>query len=466
MNPHTDSIPSAPNQVGTARTRLGRLRHNSSLFWRTFALIAALILVSQLILLQTFGFITEAAEPERNLERMVDVVGKIRAIKSSYPPSEADRKFKELEAIANLHISPRRKTDHVVLPENDALLEMIQAHLIETLGDGTFVAVEVNQHKGLWLAFTADGEDCWVHLEATWGSLTQHNLYLFWGLVIASTSLIGSAILARYINRPIRDLKLATRRFEAGDFQGSRLDESVPSPEVRAVNQGFNRMATQLARAEQDKAVMLAGISHDLRTPLSRLRLDIELSVADEHSRSNMIADLEQMNNIIGKFMDYARSPNQTEVEPVSLLLCLEQCFTRISSSDREFMEIAHELTPEHIVMADPIELQRIIDNLLENALRYGRSADNRAYIGITIKSDSVYWIIEWRDFGKGVPPELLDQLTEPFFRADLARTYATGAGLGLTITEMAIRRMGGELLLANAPEGGLITTIKLRRAT
>ncbi|MFM2112215.1 MAG: hypothetical protein RLZZ271_875 [Pseudomonadota bacterium] len=463
MKPQADTSIPPPGRPQSIKAALERL-NTHSLFWRTFALIAALLLGSQLVLFETFGSVYERASPEKNLERMVDLVERIRDIKSRHPPAATRAQIDVLEREERVRIVPRTRSDEVILPKSDVLLKMVEDHLINALGSGTYVAMQVNGHKGVWLAFAATGEDCWLHMEAAWGSLDLHNWHIFLGIMNLLASITGAVIVARYINRPIRDLKRATHRIEAGDFRGSRLDESVPSPEVRVVNQGFNRMATQLARADEDRVVMLAGISHDLRTPLSRLRLDVELTVQDEQSRNNMIEDLDQMNSIISKFMDYARSPSTTEVRPVSLMDCLQQCYARLNQKDQ--LEIAHELKPEHKVLADPIELQRVFDNLLENALHYGRSADGRTYIGITVQPAGEYWRIEWRDFGKGVPPALLEKLTEPFFRADQARTHATGAGLGLTITKLALRRMGAEVSLSNAPEGGLVTTIKLRRAT
>ena len=124
-------------------------------------------------------------------------------------------------------------------------------------------------------------------------------------------------MIARLINRPLKQLSFAASRIRDGDFD-SRLDENTLTSEIREVNIGFNRMARELAKVEEDRAVMLAGISHDLRTPLARLRLETEMSVADEEAKRNMAADIDQLDAIIDKFMDYAR-PGETQLAPVHL---------------------------------------------------------------------------------------------------------------------------------------------------
>jgi two-component system osmolarity sensor histidine kinase EnvZ len=110
-------------------------------------------------------------------------------------------------------------------------------------------------------------------------------------------------------------LSFAASRIRGGDLD-SRLDENTLTSEIREVNMGFNRMARELARVEEDRAVMLAGISHDLRTPLARLRLETEMSVDDEEAKRNMAMDIDQLDAIIDKFMDYAR-PGETQLRPV-----------------------------------------------------------------------------------------------------------------------------------------------------
>jgi two-component system, OmpR family, osmolarity sensor histidine kinase EnvZ len=208
---------------------------------------------------------------------------------------------------------------------------------------------------------------------------------------------------------------------------------------------------------------MLAGISHDLRTPLARLRLETEMSVEDEEAKRNMAMDIDQLDAIIDKFMDYAR-PGETLLTPVhvSTLLDREAGVFRDPSQIKVTSRVPIGVT----VMADETELGRVFLNLFENARRYGRGTySGVAEVTVTAVRTGNWIILSVRDHGPGVAQEKLPQLTTPFFRGDAARTAATGAGLGLAIVEKAMQRMGGSLELANAPDGGLIAHLRLQKA-
>jgi two-component system osmolarity sensor histidine kinase EnvZ len=208
---------------------------------------------------------------------------------------------------------------------------------------------------------------------------------------------------------------------------------------------------------------MLAGISHDLRTPLARLRLEAEMSVNDEDAQRNMALDIDQLDAIIDKFMDYAR-PGDTKLKPVNLAQVIDR--EAQGFRDPSTIRIQSKVAIDLSVMADEVELGRVFANLFENARRYGRTIDTGiAMVQVTYARTGPWVIVSVRDHGPGVAPEKMHQLTTPFFRGDAARTAATGAGLGLAIVEKALARMGGALELANAGDGGLVAHIRLKRA-
>jgi two-component system, OmpR family, osmolarity sensor histidine kinase EnvZ len=226
---------------------------------------------------------------------------------------------------------------------------------------------------------------------------------------------------------------------------------------------GFNRMARELAKVEQDRAVMLAGISHDLRTPLARLRLETEMSVQDEEAKGNMAMDIAQLDAIIDKFMDYAR-PGEVRLTPVHLSGVVDR--EMAAFRDTSQIRISSRVAIDTKVMADDVELGRVLQNLFENARRYGRTTDTGiARVQVSYARTGPWVILSVRDFGPGVDPKKLAQLTTPFFRGDAARTAATGAGLGLAIVEKAVQRMGGSFEVVNAPDGGLLAHIRLKKA-
>jgi two-component system osmolarity sensor histidine kinase EnvZ len=285
---------------------------------------------------------------------------------------------------------------------------------------------------------------------------------VLWVSIALLATVLGSAGIARLINRPLKDLSFAASRIREGEYD-SRLDETTMTSEIRQVNMGFNRMARELAKVEQDRAVMLAGISHDLRTPLSRLRLEAEMSVHDEEAKGNMAMDIDQLDAIIDKFMDYAR-PGEVKLVPVDAATVVER--EAAAFRDTSQIRIQSKVAPDIKVLADDVELGRVLQNLFENARRYGRSMDTGiARVVVSYARTGPWVIITVRDHGQGVDPKKLDQLTTPFFRGDAARTAATGAGLGLAIVEKAVQRMGGAFEVANATDGGLLAHVRLKKA-
>jgi len=288
--------------------------------------------------------------------------------------------------------------------------------------------------------------------------------WMIWLAVATALSLAGAALIARLINRPLKELSFAASRVQEGDFGASRLSEKVNTSEIREVNIGFNRMAQRLAKIEQDRAIMLAGISHDLRTPLARLRLETEMSVADLDARAYMAADIAQLDAIIDKFLDYAR-PDSGKLSTVVLGDVVDSCvYPYKNMSD---VRLSVQLQDDLLVLADEVELGRILTNLIENARRYGKSPDTGvARIELAAIAKDKWILIKIRDHGMGVAPEQLANLTKPFYRGEAARTAANGAGLGLAIVQKTIQRMGGAFVLANSASGGLSAHIKLQRAT
>jgi two-component system osmolarity sensor histidine kinase EnvZ len=270
------------------------------------------------------------------------------------------------------------------------------------------------------------------------------------------------AVATRRVNRHLAALSRAAAQVHNGDLP-THLDEAERISEVRQVNSGFNRLARELARVEQDRALMLAGISHDLRTPLARLRLEAEMSVADPQALRHMAADIDQLDSLIDKFADYARTftPPPT---PVDLSALAERVVSGLVKSERLTLSLR---VPEGLwVMADAVDLSRVLQNLLENAARYGRRAHqpaSRVEVQALTEAQRVHLVV--RDHGPGVPASQIDRLTIPFYRGDVARTEASGAGLGLSIVQKAVLRMGGQLHLRNAEGGGFEARVTLRRA-
>ncbi|MDD5325723.1 MAG: ATP-binding protein [Polaromonas sp.] len=440
-----------------------RPRRGFSLFWRTFFFLALLLLGSIVAWLQTFRALESEPRAIQSAQQLASLVNLSRAALRYSDSIARVSLIKTLADEEQVRITPREPKDKFEAFESDQFDERIAQELKDRLGAGTVIASTVNGQKGLWVGFTIDGDSYWLRTDPSRAGPSRGSTWLIWLITAAALSLAGAALIARLINRPLKNLSFAASRMRDGDFDASRLDEKVATSEIREVNIGFNRMADQLSKIEQDRVIMLAGISHDLRTPLARLRLETEMSVADRDARGHMVADIAQLDAIIDKFLDYAR-PEPPRLEPVSLNAVVEAAVYAVA--DYDDMRVTVTLPGNLTILADEVELSRVISNLLENARRYGKTPETGvALVDIAAKSRDQWVLIKVRDHGTGVAPETLSKLTRPFFRGDAARTAATGAGLGLAIVEKTIQRMGGVFSLANTESGGLVAHIKLRRS-
>ena len=437
-------------------------RTGLSLFWRTFALLALLIFCSALAWLQLLR--TQEYEPRmlRNAHQIASVVNLTR---TALKHSDAIARVSLLKTLADeedVNISTREPKDTFEPFGQSALEIQIVQELVKSLGKNTIVARSVNGDTGLWVGFDIERDSYWLLMDPERLNPLNGSTWLVWLLMATALSLMGAAVIARLINQPLRQLSFAANRVREGNFHAAPLDEDVPTNEIRAVNIGFNRMAERLASIEQERALMLAGISHDLRTPLARLRLETELSVHDLQARDYMAADIAQLDAIIDKFLDYAR-PENLKMEPVLLTQVISSCVAPFLN--RTNFEVHIDVAADLFVQAEQVELSRVLSNLLENARRYGQSpSDGITRVDLVARVHDGWVLFRVRDHGPGVSEEMLKHLTQPFYRGDAARTEATGAGLGLAIVERSVQRMGGTFSVFNNTNGGLMALMKFKQ--
>ena len=458
-----DATSPAPLEA-TERRREPRKRVGLNLFWRTFFLLGVLLVGSILAWLQTLRALEFEPRALHTAQQIASLVNLSRAALLHADGIARVSLIKTMADQEGVRIVPREPGDRYEPLERSALGLRLAEQLTQRLGPDTIVAQSVNGEKGLWVGFSINGDPNWLLMDRSRFSPAGGKTWLIWLVTAGALSLAGAAVIARLINQPLKQLSYAANRVRDGDFAASHLDEEVVTSEIREVNIGFNRMAQKLAKLEQDRAVMLAGISHDLRTPLARLRLETEMSVNDEVAREHMVADIVQLDATIDKFLDYAR-PDHVTFTPVNLHAVISSCVYAVQ--DHRELQITMQVPEDLNVLADEVELARVISNLLENARRYGKTPDTASTrVEIAAKAREDWVLIKLRDHGTGVPPEQLANLTKPFFRGDAARTAAAGAGLGLSIVDKTIQRMGGIFALANSSSGGLVAHVQLQRTS
>ncbi len=279
---------------------------------------------------------------------------------------------------------------------------------------------------------------------------------LAWSLAIVLLLLATAYVSARYLARPLRQLNAAVDELGRGGTPAP-LPESGPS-EIAAVNRRFNAMLANLRQIERDRALLLAGVSHDLRTPLARLRLGVEMGGGDDPAeRAGMVADIEEMDRIVGQFLDFARADDTSGRELAELDPIVQACVDRYVAAGREIGFRPGGVRP---LPLKPTAVSRLVANLVDNALAYGAPP-----VEVVTADGEAFATIEVRDRGAGIAPDDVERLKRPFTRASDARARAdgaAGAGLGLAIVERIARMHGGTLEILPRDGGGTIARVRL----
>jgi len=306
------------------------------------------------------------------------------------------------------------------------------------------VWVNLESSPGVWIAIPIQGLS-----DADISPLT---MYL---MVIGILSVAGGWLFVSRLNRPLMALQKAANEVSKGQFPPP-LEEQGTS-ETMLVTKAFNHMNANIQQLEHDRTLMTAGISHDLRTPLTRIRLATEMLPDDQDwIRDGIINDIEDMNIIIDQFIDYARQDQQEKLSPTDFNRMIhEMVDARQIQGDHH---IRLDLCPLPEVPMRRLGIKRVMDNLIENAFRYG---SKQIEISSFINMETDQMVCQVRDFGPGIPEDRLKAMFMPFTQGDTARGSA-GSGLGLAITKRIVDKHGGSIVLRNHPEGGLVAELSL----
>ncbi|WP_353167251.1 ATP-binding protein [Acinetobacter sp.] len=275
-------------------------------------------------------------------------------------------------------------------------------------------------------------------------------LILAWLLGIP---LIAAAIiltLVRQLNRPLRRLQHAANNYSKTG-KAPYLETNHGPQEIREVNQAFNHMIYTLEQTERDRQIMLAGISHDLRTPLTRIRLSAEMMSDDDFLKEGLIYDVDDMDAILSQFISYMRDGSDEELQDTNINSLLQELVIQFKPLDIRF-------TPQElpIITARSLSLKRLIGNLINNSKRYGAEPIE---LDASVEDDHIKICVA--DNGEGIPEDQIEGLMQPFVRGNAARTVQ-GSGLGLAIVKRIVDIHQGELSISNRPEGGLQAIISL----
>jgi len=336
-------------------------------------------------------------------------------------------------------------------PPDPAMMPMLQAPNWERhrgpgfSGQGSFFTVQIALRDGTWVTF-----DSYLTPQATAVPL-KLALTL---LILLGTVIVLSLVAVRWATGPLTALATAAEKL-GEDINRPPLPETGPSEAQRAAR-AFNTMQQRLARFISDRTRIFTAMSHDLKTPITRMRLRTEL-LEDETLKSKFARDLEEMEAMVRHTLDFMRDANSGEtVQKFDLTALIESVQADYEDTGGK-VEVSGG--PLHAFSGRPLALRRCLANLVDNALRYGGGAK------IRLQEEANGITISVSDAGPGLPAEELAQAFEPFFRGEASRNRETGGtGLGLGIARNIARAHGGDIVLRNRAEGGLEAILSLPR--
>jgi two-component system, OmpR family, osmolarity sensor histidine kinase EnvZ len=280
-----------------------------SLLARTFFLLATLVLLTTIAWLSLFRYIEAEPRARETAQLAASTVNLIRAAIFAAAPEKRGALFNELASREGIRLLPAEPADRVLEMPDSRFMNLVRSELQKRLGPHTRIAASVDDVGGFWVSFRLDeldDDEYWLILPRDRAARHIARHWLIWGALALVLALAMAGYIASRLSKPLKALAHSAGELGRG-VKHTPLPETG-AEEVRRLASAFNAMAAALERHEQDRSEVLAGISHDLRTPLTRLRLEAEMSIASDTARQAVIADIEQMDSIISQFMDYART--------------------------------------------------------------------------------------------------------------------------------------------------------------
>lgn len=339
---------------------------------------------------------------------------------------------------------------------------VLQREISAQLGRPAEVYFKFKPTPQLWVQDSRD-TSFWIRESVIYYSQYSTPLLLLFLLGLPILTLLTIILLSQQLNRPLRHLqRAATNYIRLG--HATTLPTHSGSTEIRQVNMAFNRMFTTLNQSQKERTIMLAGISHDLRTPLTRMRLTAEM-LPDDFFREGLIYDIEDMDAILEQFISFMKDGSDEPMRLTDLDTIFKEVMVQFAP-----MKFIYQSENLKVVPVRPLSIKRLIINLVNNANRYGKPP---IYLSATIvpivdetdeeiinenvvnKEAQEQLIICVRDCGDGVAEDQLERIMQPFERGETART-TQGSGLGLAIVSRIARLHHGTVEAINHPQGGL----------
>lgn len=421
---------------------------------RNIALMAAIVLVSQAMTLLLFVQFILRPQADRIATIMARNIAAVSTTLDDLAPPERAALIERI----NHHGLIRVRGGSAPPVGTGGRASLIERAVLRALARDLGMSDAVFWRGGgsmpLWVRLKLGGEYYWVSVDAPAGFAPNGSLIasLLTALLLA---LAAGMVLQRRINRPL--VRLARAVDAMPDVHAlDGMDDSTPT-EIAQLARSFEAMAHRLAAQEADRTMMLAGISHDLKTPLAKIRLALALRGGDGSEEEAIIErQLDRMDQMLGQFLAFGRG---IDAEPVSRIDVAGMLATAIENVGGAAVLHVDTALPLQIAVR-PLAFDRVLTNLLRNADLHGRPP-----VDVAVTTGGGWVVIAVTDCGDGVPPHLLPTLSQPFFRINQARPSDGGVGLGLALAQRFAADHGGMLTLANREGGGFAATLTLPQA-
>ncbi len=421
-------------------------------FGRIALLVGFLLVINQLVSYFTISWYVTNPSMKQLVQLLASDVNTAIYVQHKEFPQEVRQEIMDsqnMELVSTRNGEPRALREaqpYKVLTENLASYLNVPVERTEMRveeSDKIYYWIKSPRHSNIWIR---------VAMEPFEGFNIHPPLVYFSAILLLS--LLGGWIFTRQISRPLRRLEFAAREIGRGDNPGQLQERGLE--EMVTVTRAFNQMARNVQQLEEDRTLLLAGVSHDLRTPLTRIRLATEfMGEAEAETKEGIIRDTEDMDQIINQFISFVRDGRDERAIAGDLNALVEECV--LANRLRE-EDISSDLGDLSEVAFKPLAMKRLITNLIQNGLKY---AGAPLHLVTGLYGDKIR--ISIFDQGSGIDEQEVERLFQPFSRGNTARSGG-GSGLGLAIVRRIAEMHNGKVSLINRPEGGLEARFEMPR--
>lgn len=431
-----------------------------TLLARFILLISALLLVAQIASLKIFDYFERDLRAEALAQEITTVVKFTKASIEAAASSKRLKLLSELSGMGDVSIYPAYYFEPLEPIPNDPFLKLVVKNIADELPTGTLITLNHYDIPGIWVSFEIDSDLFWLVMPRTLIDRPFPWHWIGWGVVIFSLALIGAYLSTKRISMPLNRLSRAAEQIKKGDKVDPLPTDNVI--EFSEVSEAFNEMSDNLSKISEERRFLLASVSHDIRTPLTRLRIASEmLPTESKEIKESMEQDIQEINEIINQFLDFARGFEEEPIVPVNLGKFLKEIQLKHKRMGQVFKlkkkNIRSNIPKKLFIDIRVSAFQRCIDNLINNAFFYSKG---KVEMHATLFEES--FAISIIDDGPGIPEEQKSKVLKPFERVDEARGNIGGSGLGLTIANRIAIAHSGKLDLINIKKGGLEAKITI----